>query len=63
MSGSELLSQGGMLFITLFVMMLGLILTYLPYPILPGTMIMWGGCHRLWLGCWVGTNWAGLPLA
>ena len=40
MGGSELLSQGVVLFITLFVMFIGLIFTVVP-PI-PGTLIIWG---------------------
>lgn len=39
MSGSDLFSQGGVLFIALFVMMIGLIMTVVP-P-LPGTVIIW----------------------
>jgi uncharacterized protein YqgC (DUF456 family) len=39
MNEGELFSQAGMLFITLFAMMMGLIFTFI--PILPGTLIMW----------------------
>lgn len=40
MGGWELFSQGFLLFVTLFVMMIGLIFTVVP-PI-PGTLIIWG---------------------
>jgi len=40
MSGVEFLSQGFVLFVTMFVMMVGLIFTIIP-P-LPGTVIIWG---------------------
>ena len=40
MTGTELLSQGFILFVTLFVMMIGLIFTVIP-PI-PGTLVIWG---------------------
>jgi len=61
MSGSELLSQGGMLFITLFVMMLGLIFTFI--PILPGTLIMWGAVFAYgWVLGWDKLGWVAFSL-
>lgn len=40
MNGTELFSQGVILFITLFVMLLGLIANFLPIFV-PGTLLMW----------------------
>lgn len=56
MSGAEFLSQGFVLFITLFVMMVGLIFTVIP-P-LPGTVIIWAGAimYGLVLG-WEKLGW------
>lgn len=56
MNNGELASQAGMLFITLFVMSLGLIFTFI--PILPGTLIMWGAtlAYGLVLG-WDQLGW------
>jgi len=53
----ELFSQGVILFITLFVMMIGLIFTVIP-PI-PGTLIVWGAAifYGLVLG-WEKLGWA-----
>ena len=61
MSGSELLSQGSMLFVTLFVMMLGLIFTFI--PILPGTLIMWGAVVAYgWVLGWDKLGWLAFSL-
>jgi uncharacterized protein YqgC (DUF456 family) len=56
MSDGQMFSQAGMLFITLFVMTLGLAFTFI--PILPGTLIMWGGAlaYGLVLG-WENLGW------
>ncbi|HXV44381.1 MAG TPA: DUF456 domain-containing protein [Anaerolineae bacterium] len=56
MSDGELISQSGMLFITLFAMMLGLIFTVI--PILPGTLIIWAAAlvYGLVLG-WENLGW------
>jgi uncharacterized protein YqgC (DUF456 family) len=56
MGGWDLFSQGFVLFITLFVMMIGLIFTVIP-PI-PGTLIIWGAAifYGLVLG-WENLGW------
>jgi len=56
MDGWELFSQGSVLFITLFVMMIGLIMTVVP-P-LPGPPIIWlaAGFYGLMLG-WDHLGW------
>lgn len=56
MSGWELFSQGSVLFFTLFVMMIGLIMTVIP-P-LPGTLVIWlaSGFYGLALG-WEQLGW------
>ncbi len=56
MSGLEMMTQGSVLFITLFVMLLGLIFTFI--PILPGTLIIWGAvlAYGLVLG-WSELGW------
>ncbi len=61
MSGGEMFSQAGMLFVTLFVMMLGLIFTFI--PILPGTLIMWAAAlvYGLVLG-WEKLGWLAFGL-
>ncbi len=61
MSGAELLTQGTVLFITLFTMMVGLILTVVP-P-LPGTLIIWAAAtfYGLALG-WERLGWPAFAL-
>ncbi len=61
MTGFELLSQGFVLFITLFVMMVGLIFTIIP-P-LPGTVIIWAAAvmYGLLLG-WENLGWTAFGL-
>jgi uncharacterized protein YqgC (DUF456 family) len=56
MSEAELLGQGIVLFLALFVMMVGLIFTVIP-PI-PGTLLIWGGAivYGLLLG-WEKLGW------
>lgn len=61
MSGAEFLSQGFVLFVTLFVMMVGLIFTIIP-P-LPGTVIIWAAAvmYGLLLG-WEKLGWIAFGL-
>lgn len=61
MNGPELFSQASVLFITLFVMLIGLMFTMIP-PI-PGTVIMWGAAifYGLVLG-WDKLGWISFSL-
>ncbi len=62
MTGSELFSQSVVLFITLFVMLLGLLANFLPIFI-PGTLIIWGAAigYGLALG-WEKLGWVAFSL-
>lgn len=62
MTGSELFSQSVVLFITLFVMLLGLLANFLPIFI-PGTLIIWGAAigYGLALG-WERLGWGTFSL-
>jgi uncharacterized protein YqgC (DUF456 family) len=62
MSGSELFSQSAVLFITLFVMLVGLIANFLPI-VIPGTLIMWAAAlgYGLILG-WDKLGWLAFSL-
>ena len=64
MGGGELLTQSGILFITLFVMLLGLLLTIVPIiPLVPGTIVMWAAAigYGLALG-WEKLGWLAFSL-
>lgn len=61
MTGWDLASQSGMLALTLFVMFLGLIFTFI--PILPGTLIMWGAAIAYgWVLGWDKLGWIAFSL-
>jgi uncharacterized protein YqgC (DUF456 family) len=62
MTGSELFSQSVVLFITLFVMLLGLLANFLPIFI-PGTLIIWGAAigYGLAVG-WEKLGWVAFGL-
>ena len=62
--GGELFTQSGVLFITLFVMLLGLLLTIVPIiPLVPGTIVMWAAAigYGLALG-WEKLGWLAFSL-